>query len=157
MVSRAIRAPERNSRMTTPAEVKPIVVGFDGSDHSTGALQQARTLAEALHLPLVVLVAWRYSVLSGEGELVLNLWGALDDSRRAAEDAVTAAYGGAPPDTVSIELVDGSPTRELIRASDRAEMVVVGSRGLGGFQELLLGSVSAAVAEHARSPVLVVH
>ncbi|MGN6325991.1 universal stress protein [Pseudolysinimonas sp.] len=139
------------------ASPRPVIVGFDGSDPSADALRQARSLAEALGLPLVVLVAWRYSILSGKGELVLNLWGALADSRRAAEEAVGAIYGGPPPDSVSIELVDGSPARELVHASDRAAMIVVGSRGLGGFQELLLGSVSAAVAEHAHCPVLVVH
>ncbi|GAA2085398.1 hypothetical protein GCM10009840_23110 [Pseudolysinimonas kribbensis] len=134
----------------------PIIVGFDGSEASTDALRQAREMADALDRPVVVLVAWRYSSLSGVGGL-MNLWGAFGDAERAALDAVRAVYGESVPDRVAVELVDGAPADELVRASDRASMLVVGSRGLGGLGQLLLGSVSAPVAEHARCPVLVVH
>lgn len=135
---------------------RPIVVGVDGSDASIAALRRARELASALKRPVVVLVAWRYSLFSGDGTSGPDLWGPLGDSRRAAEHAVHAVYGDRIPRSVSVELVDGAPAHELIRASEHASMVVVASRGIGGFRGLLLGSVGATVAEHAHCPVLIV-
>ena len=54
-------------------------------------------------------------------------------------------------------LYEGNAAKVLLEASEGARMLVVGSRGHGGFSGLLLGSVSAACAEHARCPVVVVH
>jgi nucleotide-binding universal stress UspA family protein len=53
-------------------------------------------------------------------------------------------------------LVEGAPARALMRASEDADLLVVGSRGLGGFKRLLLGSVSSQVAHHSRCPVVIV-
>ena len=61
------------------------------------------------------------------------------------------------PARLQATVADGSPAKTLLQISEGARMLVVGSRGHGGFTGLLLGSVSAACTEHAHCPVLVVH
>jgi nucleotide-binding universal stress UspA family protein len=79
-------------------------------------------------------------------------------ARRAVEEAVDKAAGEisetAPEVTVSVAM--GDPTEELVTASRDADMLVVGSRGSGGFTRLLLGSVSSQVVHHAACPVTVI-
>lgn len=57
---------------------------------------------------------------------------------------------------VTVNVVTGDPAEELIKASRDADMVVVGSRGSGGFTSLLMGSVSSKVTHHAAFPVVVI-
>ena len=70
-------------------------------------------------------------------------------------DKVLAALGTAPPQ-VTVRAVIRIAAEELLNASKDADMLVVGSRGLGGFTRLLLGSVSTQVTHHAQCPVVVV-
>lgn len=130
-----------------------IVVGVDGSDESIGALRRARRMAESMGGEVEVVIAWQwpYSV----DPLMLVDFSPAEDSRVIAERAVHEVYGEASH--VPISVVEGPPAKVLIEAGVGAAMIVVGSRGHGGFAGLLLGSVSAAVAEHASCPVLVVH
>lgn len=76
---------------------------------------------------------------------------------RIATQAAETVFGRHPPDWYSSVIREGLPARQLLNESEGAEMLVVGSRGLGGFAGLLLGSVRSACAEHAKCPVLVVH
>jgi len=69
-------------------------------------------------------------------------------------DQVANEIGGTPEVTVSV--VTGDPAEELIKASQDADMLVVGSRGSGGFATLLMGSVSSKAAHHAACPVVVI-
>ncbi|MEO6530311.1 MAG: universal stress protein, partial [Specibacter sp.] len=64
---------------------------------------------------------------------------------------------GRPPEGFSGVCVRGTPAKVLMEHSKSAQMLIVGSRGHGGFAGMLLGSVSSACAEHAGCPVLVVH
>jgi nucleotide-binding universal stress UspA family protein len=64
--------------------------------------------------------------------------------------------GGASPASVHVRAVSGLAARELLAASGDAELVVIGSRGAGGFADLLMGSVSTQVVNHAACPVVVV-
>ncbi|SDD38765.1 universal stress protein [Rhodococcus tukisamuensis] len=138
----------------------PIVVGVDGSQSSNDAVWWAAESAVRRDAPLLlvatVFVAGTYGVPIGmpptyfddqemEGKLRLA---------RAADLAREAASGR--PLTIESELLSGQPSLVLIDRSRDARMLVVGSRGLGEFTGGLLGSVSTAVAAHARCPVAVI-
>jgi nucleotide-binding universal stress UspA family protein len=78
---------------------------------------------------------------------------------RAAEEMtqkVISQLGDAQPQSVTVRAVAGYPAEELIEASREADMLVVGSRGVGGFARLLVGSVSNHVMHHAHCPIVVV-
>lgn len=79
--------------------------------------------------------------------------------REAAQqeaDKVLAGLTGPRPDAVTVRAVHGFPTDELINAGKDADMIVLGSRGAGGFARLLMGSVASQVSQHAYCPVLIV-
>jgi nucleotide-binding universal stress UspA family protein len=83
----------------------------------------------------------------------------VEKARQAAEETVAkaAAQLGEPqPASVTVRAVNGFPAHELIEASRDADLLVVGSRGGGGFARLMLGSTSDKVMRHAHCPVVVV-
>ena len=146
----------REDGMTTPAsDARTVVVGIDGSPSSYEALAVAQTLAAPLAASLVLLHAYDphipFAVITTEGiskELRRHGRKVLD----AARDAVSA-----PVDIVEEALVEGHARDELVAACERRApaLLVVGSRGLGGFRELVLGSTSRWVANHAPCPVVI--
>jgi nucleotide-binding universal stress UspA family protein len=69
---------------------------------------------------------------------------------------VTSQLGRSQPPSVTVQAIPGYPAKALIDASRDADLVVVGSRGAGGFARLLVGSVSSQVVQHAHCPVVVV-
>jgi nucleotide-binding universal stress UspA family protein len=75
---------------------------------------------------------------------------------QAETEKVLAALGSSRPESVTVSGVNGIPARELIKAGEGADMIVVGSRGMGGFSRLLMGSVAGQVAQHAPCPVVIV-
>lgn len=79
------------------------------------------------------------------------------DARKVLAATVREAFGENQPVGMRLTVREGNPAEVLIEASRTALMLVVGSRGHGGFAGLLLGSVSAACTEHATCPVVVVH
>jgi nucleotide-binding universal stress UspA family protein len=138
-----------------------IVVGIDGSDAAHRALSWAMKEAAVRHVPLTVLSVHEVAasgwtgnpiILAGDEPLVEKI-------RKAAEETVAKAgaeLGELPPPSVTVRVVRGFPSEELIKASRDADMMVVGSRGAGGFARLMMGSVSNQVVHHAHSPVVVV-
>lgn len=143
--------------MDTPG---PIIIGSDGSDFSDVALRKGLWLAQALGWPVKVLRAWTISTAPRPATWEPGYVPPADDFEAAVLERLerdTAATRAQYPD-VSVELVTphGAAGRELIKASEGARIVIVGTRGLGGFQGLLLGSVSDQVVEHALCDVLVV-
>jgi nucleotide-binding universal stress UspA family protein len=88
------------------------------------------------------------------------LGGDLLELRGAARAALDATLDEAIPDTgdVNVErrVVEGAPAAVLVDESRDADLLVVGSRGRGGFAQLLLGSVSQQCAHHANCPVVIV-
>ena len=136
-----------------------IVVGVDGSGHSRKALERAAAEAAAHGVPLTVLVIHQavrdvYGSPSHYPEDAANTAKA-KEAAQAETDEVIAGLD-AKPTSVTVTSVHGLPADELIKASEGADMVVVGRRGAGGFARLLMGSVSDQVARYAHCPVLLI-
>ena len=142
-----------------------VVVGVDGSEASKEALRWAAGEALLRGARLRVVHAWMvplslaapepsvlgYVVIPGppldEVQSVLA-----ERAEHVLDDAVVSLEG------VEVErvLVEGPPSHVLVRAAEGADLLVVGSRGLGGFKGLLLGSVSQQCAHHAPCPLVIV-
>jgi nucleotide-binding universal stress UspA family protein len=138
-----------------------IIVGIDGSHHSIRALEWALKEAGLQHAHLTVLTVHSVPASPWTGNPVLVERDADDQEKmlQAAEELtlkVASQLGEARPDSVTVRAVSGYPARELIEESRDADLVVVGSRGAGGFAKLMLGSISSQVVEHAHCPVVVV-
>jgi nucleotide-binding universal stress UspA family protein len=136
-----------------------IVVGVDGSGHSRKALETAAAEAVAHGVPLTVLVIHQavrdvYGSASHYGDDAA-LTEKAKEAAQADTDQVLAA-AGSQPTSVTVTAVHGLPVDELVKASEGADMIVLGRRGMGGFVRLLMGSVSSQVAQHALCPVLIV-
>lgn len=145
--------------MTTqepPTARAPIVVGVDGSAPSHQALRWAAQMAQVFDSPLHVVTAWQFPHSYGFASPVPD-WDPQEDMREVQDEAIAAAFGEASPEGVTRVLEPGGAAQVLLTAGDSALMIVMGSRGRGGFAGLLLGSVSATVAEHSSCPVLIVH
>ncbi|MFB7476986.1 universal stress protein [Kitasatospora sp. NPDC056184] len=136
-----------------------IVVGVDGSEPSKRALRWAVRQAELTGAAVEAVIAWEYPTFHGA-----RGWfppGSTDEAelegkaRREAAKAVQEAVGPRPPAEVRVATRHGSPSGALIDASRGADLLVVGSRGLGGFSGMLLGSVAQHCTRHAACPVLV--
>lgn len=136
-----------------------IVVGVDGSGHSRKALERAAAEAAAHGAPLTVLVIHQavrdvYGSASHYGDDAA-LTEKAKEAAQAETDQVLAAAGSQPA-SVTVTAVHGLPVDELVKASEGADMVVLGRRGMGGFARMLMGSVTSQVAQHAQCPVLIV-
>jgi nucleotide-binding universal stress UspA family protein len=140
-----------------------IVVGVDSSDGAKAALRFALHEAKLRHSKLRVVHTWQFGYIGSLGiESYVPVVGAdLSEVRRAAEVALDTTLHEAVPDTdgVVIErrVVEGGAATVLVDESRKADLLVVGSRGHGGFAGLLLGSVSQQCAHHAACPVVIVH
>ncbi len=132
-----------------------IVVGVDGSPESVMALKWAHKLAHALDATITAVTAWHVETVFGS--YVIPDWDPDANARQILKDAVQEAFGGNPPEGFTGVCIRGTPAKVLMEDSKSAQMLIVGSRGHGGFAGMLLGSVSSACAEHAGCPVLVVH
>jgi nucleotide-binding universal stress UspA family protein len=137
-----------------------IVVGVDGSDGSREALRWAFAEATLRNDPLEVVIVWQYPITAS-----LPTFGAINtpddfetDARATllsilADEGITAES----PVPISTLVAEGNPARALLDAADTAELLVVGSRGHGGFAGVLVGSISQQCVHHAKCPVVVVH
>lgn len=133
-----------------------IVVGVDGSPGAYAALEWAVHEARLRNATLEVVLVWQYPPFP-------DIWGPpppprheLESAAQATLDSIVGAIEGADGVKVVASLVEGPPAEALVTAGIDADMIVVGSRGHGGFTGLLLGSVSQHCVTHARCPVVVV-
>ena len=140
----------------SPSAERRIVVGVDGSAHSKNALRWAGQLAKTFGTRLDAVSAWDYPVATSWASVPQD-WHPDQDTEKILQETLREVFGDQPPAGLRAEIGEGSAAKVLIEASVGATMLVVGSRGHGGFAGLLLGSVSANVAEHAKCPVLIVH
>ena len=135
-----------------------ILVGIDGSAHSQAALEWAAKEAAIRHTSLNVLTVHQ-AAASGWGGTTLyegddDLTAKAREGAQALTDKVLSGLQ-ARPESVTVTAVHGIPAEEILNAGADADMIVVGSRGGGGFARMLLGSVSSTVAEHATVPVMI--
>jgi nucleotide-binding universal stress UspA family protein len=136
-----------------------ILVGVDGSDHSQRALEWAAKEAATHHTSLTVLAVhqavhgWAGSLRYAGDEAETEKVG---EAAKTETDKVLAGLGDSRPESVTVRAVHGYPAEELINMGADADMIVIGSRGAGGWSRQLLGSVASKVAHHATVPVLIV-
>ena len=138
---------------------KIIVVGVDGSPGSRAALTWAAAEAADHGADLVVLNVWEHTLLPPAGSVSVSERYVPDPSQRTADDlleVIKDELGPEPPVFVQPRVKQGSPAKVLIEESVGADLLVVGTRGHGGFAGLVLGSVSQHVAAYAKCPVTVV-
>lgn len=140
-------------------EHDPIVVGIDGSPLSESALWHAFEEASLRGAPLVAMHTW-YDADAAEmltPERFAVEWGTVQEAAERLLAERLAGWGEKYPDvTVERQVTRGRPHQKLLELSKRAQLVVVGSRGRGGFTGLLLGSHSQALIHAADCPVMVV-
>ena len=148
------------TEVVPPKEVKKIVVGVDGSPQSARALNEA--LAQGRFWGAEVIAVSGVPVSVGIGTMAwlpasVNHEQVLANVTDALDDEVEKATENFSDVSVRKIVLDGTGAELLIEFSEAVDLVVVGSRGRGGFRGLLLGSTSQAVLHHAKSPVLVVN
>jgi nucleotide-binding universal stress UspA family protein len=143
--------------MTSPnsATTRSVIVGVDGSAPSKAALRWAARICEATGNKIEAVIAWEWPRSYGWSPVIED-WHPDAEAEKTLEQALDDVFGADRPAGLVPSVRHGAPRKVLIEASGGAEMLVVGSRGHGGFTGLLLGSVSAACAEHAHCPVVVV-
>ena len=141
--------------MSTDADIaRPLIlVGVDGSPESVKATAWAAEQARATGGTLELLIVWARPMSYG---LPLVVGGYAPEHE--AQDVVEKAASGIdlPAQRLRTSVVNGAPAVALVERSKTVDLLVVGSRGHGGFAEMLLGSVSDHCVHHASCPVVVV-
>jgi nucleotide-binding universal stress UspA family protein len=143
------------------SEIKLIVVGVDGSKSSRAALQWAYDEATHHDASLTVISTWHppampmtppYGSIPPEGYVSQPKRDALDLLQKLVADLEERN----PPVDVRTAIEEGNPAEVLIERSKEADLMVLGSRGHGGFAGMLLGSVSQHLVAHGQCPIVVV-
>jgi nucleotide-binding universal stress UspA family protein len=146
--------------MATDSRAECVVVGVDGSPASALAMAWAARYAKAMRASIRLVMAWHYPAPVGPapaGVAPASVTEEVEQAKRAELDkAVAATFGDPPPVKVETKIVYGHPSKVLIDESADADLLVVGSRGHGGFTGMMLGSVSTHCVTHAACPVTVV-
>ena len=134
--------------------VQKVVVGVDGSECGQEALTWARQYVEAVGGQLRAVTAWHYPPLPTGPSMVPPS----DYDPEGTAHTIMASATAGVDDAAAIErdVIEGNPAAVLIEESRDADLLVVGTRGHGGFTGMLLGSVSAHCVHHAHCPVVVV-
>jgi nucleotide-binding universal stress UspA family protein len=143
------------------SEIKRIIVGVDGSDHSQAALKWAYEEAAHHGASLNVVAAWRAPVLPQSppyGSLPPEGYDTQpgNDTLALLERLVAELEVRTPAVDMQTSIEEGNPAKVLIERSKGADLMVVGSRGRDGFAGMLLGSVSQHLVAHAHCPVTIV-
>ncbi len=133
-----------------------VTVGVDGSPASNEALNWAAKEAILRHAILEVDHVWSLPNM-GYGGYVSQLDDFESDAKLLLDKIAAEATAKYPEITVEANLLQGPPAQALIERGMSSDMVVVGSRGHGGFTGLMLGSVSQQLVHHAAFPVVVIH
>ena len=133
-----------------------IVVGVDGSEDSRETLRFAVGEARRWHTTLHVVHAfWEWEPIPGAGEIELDR--TAQEREAWLADLVREVVGQVADVEITQSTIELDAAPALLDAAQNAELLIVGSRGHGGFAGLLLGSVSQHCAHHAPCPVVIVH
>jgi nucleotide-binding universal stress UspA family protein len=132
-----------------------IVVGVDGSVSSKAALGWAIRQAKLTGAVVDAVIAWHYPGTYGYSAYVADYTDYAELAAKVAVETIAEVSGPAGPAEVRPKVVEGNPAAVLLAASEGADLLVVGSRGHGGFVEALLGSVSQHCVHHAACPVVI--
>jgi nucleotide-binding universal stress UspA family protein len=133
-----------------------IVVGVDGSEGSKHALRWAARQAGLTGAGLEVINAWDYPATFGWAPIPPQDYDLPGYAQKSLSAAIDEVFGSETPASLRTRVVQGHAAEILVEASEGAELLVVGSRGYGGFADLLLGSVSTYCVHHAHGPITVV-
>jgi nucleotide-binding universal stress UspA family protein len=135
-----------------------VVVGIDNSQGARDALRDAAEVARWRNWTLHVVHTWQmsYPVEPYERDLGVVDKALEENATRTVADVEKEVLGEHDGLDVRHTIAEGPPARILVAASDGADLLVVGSRGRGGFTSLALGSVGQACVHHAHCPVLIV-
>jgi nucleotide-binding universal stress UspA family protein len=139
-----------------------IVAGVDGSPSSLSALRWAIRQAGLTGAAVDAVIAWHYPDLAASGGYGIAVAGIAPgyDFREIAQktvtDAISATLSPGSDVRVRAHVTEANPVQALLDASAGADLLVVGSRGHGGFTEALLGSVSQHLVQHASCPVVII-
>ncbi len=131
----------------------PVVVGVDGSEESRLALHWAFEYAQMSGAPVEAVTAWDIPPTYGWAPFYDDV-DLAKKAQETAEETVRSVLGDNAPVTCRVER--GHPAPVLVAASERAQLLVVGSRGHGAFAGMLLGSVSQHCVHHAHCPVVII-
>jgi nucleotide-binding universal stress UspA family protein len=135
-----------------------IVVGVDGSMGSMAALRWAVAEAGRKHATVEAVSAWSFPVIAATPFVAATgfSWADLKETAQEAVDGAISQLGPHPEVTITTKVVEGRPAHVLLDEAAGAELLVVGTRGLGGAAELFLGSTSHACAHRSPVPVVIV-
>ncbi|MFI0813659.1 universal stress protein [Streptomyces echinatus] len=133
-----------------------VVVGVDGSQSSKEALRWAVRYAGLVGGTVDAVAVWELPGLYGWSGPAVDMDVDEDETRQKVSQELTDVLGSDAAGSVRTHVVHGNAADVLLRAAEGAEVLVVGSRGRGGFARALLGSVSQHVSQHASCPVVIV-
>ena len=142
------------------SDASRIVVGVDGSAASRAAFRWAVRQAELTGATVQAITAWQYPVATGgyawAPVAVLDSTDLQEAAEKTLADEVSEVVGARTDIKVQPRAVEGNPAQVLLEAAADADLLVVGSRGHGGFASALLGSVSQHCVHHANCPVVII-
>jgi nucleotide-binding universal stress UspA family protein len=141
--------------MVENGTARKVIVGVDGSECGQDALEWAREYVQAVGGRLTAVTAWHYPPMpTGPGLVPPTDYDPESTAHTVLANALEVS--GVKPSEVEQVVAEGSAAAVLIELSRDADLLVVGTRGHGGFTGMLLGSVSAHCVHHAHCPVVVV-
>src|SRR5467141_362022 len=174
MEAQMVSSPGKTSPASSRSMFTRLLVAVDGSENSARASQAALELAEKLKADLIVLHAiippalYYHTETSMEGPVIeppthekeIDLY--LEYARRVGRGIIDGTVSEAKKRGITVRADIPETTSSVVETivnqavKENADLIVVGTRGLGGFKKLLLGSVSSGVVDHAHCPVLVI-
>ena len=134
-----------------------VIVGVDGSPGSRAALRWAGDAADAWEAPLVAVWAWEFSPLIVATEAPTEIEELSRAVAHKLHETLVGELGEDRADRVQTMVVEDAPVRALLDVAGPDDLLVVGSRGMGGIKGALLGSVSQQVVHYSPCPVTIVH